>query len=102
MDSNEKVKLIKQTRTFGDLREEIVTESYTEVYAQVDSITQNEWFNAGKNDIQATFKVSVYSFEYSNELIVEVRGSRYSVYRTYAPKNTDKIELYLETKGGTE
>lgn len=102
MDFNRRVKLIKQTISFGNLREEIMTETYTEVYAQVTSITQTEWFSAGKNGIQAQYKATVYSFEYNNEPIVEIDGQRLSVYRTYNVPKQDLIELYLETKGGTE
>lgn len=102
MDANAKVKLIKRVITYGSLRQEQFTETFSEVYAQIDSITRDEWYNAGKNGIKATYRVTVYLFEYANETIVEVNGERLSVYRTYVIPNTDEIELYLETQGGTE
>lgn len=102
MDFNRRVKLIKQTISYGNLREEIITETFSEVYAQVTSITQTEWFSAGKNGIQAQYKATCYSFEYNNEPIVEIDGQRLSVYRTYNVPKQDLIELYLETKGGNE
>lgn len=102
MDANRKIKLINVTITYGALREEILSESYTEVYAKVDSITRDEWFSAGKNGIKATYRVTVYGFEYSGEQIIEIDGQRLTVYRSYAVPNSDLLELYLETQGGTE
>jgi hypothetical protein len=38
--------------------------------------------------------------DYNGERIVEYKGERFSIYRTYHAK-TDTIELYAERKGGT-
>ena len=38
--------------------------------------------------------------DYNEEPIVQYKGNQYSVYRTYLRRD-DKLELYVERKGGT-
>ena len=75
-------------------------EEKTEVFCDVRSITQTEWFEAGRNGIQhPAFTFVINRNEYSGQQIVEYQGQRYGVYRTYAAKN-ENLELYCEAKGG--
>lgn len=75
-------------------------ETKTEVFCDVRSITQTEWFEAGRAGIQhPAFIFIINRNEYSGEQIVEYEGQRYGVYRTYAAKNED-LELHCEAKGG--
>ena len=71
-----------------------------EVFAQVDSITQREFFEAGRNGLNPEFRFTIFFGDYHDEPIVEYDGKQYSVYRTYYGRN-DKLELYVERKGGT-
>lgn len=72
----------------------------TEVFCDVRSITQTEWFEAGRNGIEhPSFIFIINRNEYSGEQIVEYEGQRYGVFRTYAAKNED-LELHCEAKGG--
>lgn len=72
----------------------------TEVFCDVKSITQTEWFEAGRNGIQhPEFVFIINRNEYSGQRVVLYNGQLYGVYRTYAGKN-ENLELYVEAKGG--
>ena len=71
-----------------------------EVYCEVESVTQKEFFEAGRNGLNPSYKFIVFFADYEDEPIVEYHGNQYSVYRTYLTKN-DKLEIYVERKGGT-
>ena len=70
------------------------------VMCQVDSVTRNEFFEAGRNGLNPEFVFRVFFGNYEGERLVEYRGKRYSIYRTYHGRN-DMMELYAERKGGT-
>ena len=71
-----------------------------EVYCDVKSITQTEWFNAGRNGIEhPAFVFIMNRNEYAGEEAVLFNGQQYGVYRTYEAKN-ENLELYCEAKGG--
>ena len=100
MDRSDVIKLIGTTQTqdkYGVWRE---TPSFREVMCQVDSITRNEFFDAGRNGLNPEFKFTLFFGDYNDESMVEYKGQTYSVYRTYY-RCTDKVELYVERKGGT-
>lgn len=78
------------------------TRTTNTVFAEINSVTQTEFFSAGRLGFQPSFKVTMYDFEYNNEPIVGYNGRLYSVYRTYAVNGTDRLELYLEERGGTK
>lgn len=103
MDNLRKVALIKRTPFVSSLGEvdSAAPISRREVYGVVTSSTQQEWFTAHRDGINALYKLVIYSFEYEDELLVELDGEIYSVYRTFK-QSIDKIELYLEKKAGTE
>ena len=74
--------------------------SMKEVYCDVKSITQTEWFNAGRNGIEhPAFVFIINRNEYDGEEAVLFNGQQYGVYRTYEAKN-ENLELYCEAKGG--
>ena len=101
-DRYAKIKLIPVTITYGDLKEEIRTEgSAKEVFAELSSITRQEFFTAGAAGLKPSLEAIIYSFEYNDEPIVKIGNKRYSVYRTYLRAEDDRIELYLEEKEGT-
>lgn len=72
------------------------------VFAEVGSVSQTEFMDGGRIGLTPSLKVKIYDFEYNGEEIVRYAGRLYSVYRTYLVENSDRIELYLETKGGTK
>lgn len=72
------------------------------VFAEVGSVSQTEYFSGGRIGLQPSLKATIYDFEYEEEPIVKFKGKLYSVYRTYAVNGSDKLELYLEERGGTK
>lgn len=69
----------------------------TQVMASKKEVSMNEFYSAAQAGIRPEVELIVHSFEYSGEQIVEYRGQRYSVIRTYQ-RSDDEIELYLERK----
>lgn len=101
MDRSAVIKLIAETKTkneygvFGDTKT-----TSREVYAQVQSVTRAEFFDAGRNGLNPEFEFTMFFGDYEGEKLVEYNGNTYAVYRTYQGRN-DTIELYVERKGGT-
>lgn len=100
MDSTKIVKLISEDITHGNYGQEMISESAKEVFGSLASVTRNEWTTAGQRGVEASFRLDVYTFEYSGEEIVEVDGVRYGVYRSYIRIGEDITELYLHTMEG--
>ena len=70
------------------------------VRADIYGTTATEFFEAGRAGLKAsdvTFTVRRRS--YQGEEVVEYKGKRLAVYRTYTPA-ADLIELHCEEKGG--
>ncbi len=83
------------------------TRTTASLYAELSSVSQTEFFSGGRLGLQPSLKATIYDFEYNEEPIVKVRYSDsktklYSVYRTYSVGGSDKLELYLEERGGTK
>lgn len=72
------------------------------VFAEISSVTQTEFFNGGRLGLSPSLKATIYDFEYNGEQLVKFNGTVYSVYRTYAVNDSDRLELYLEERGGTK
>ena len=72
------------------------------VYAEISSVSQTEFFSGGRLGLQPSLKAVIYDFEYNDEPIVKWNGKLYSVYRTFYVNGSDRVELYLEERGGTK
>ena len=72
------------------------------VFAEISSVSQTEFFSGGRIGLQPSLKAVIYDFEYTDEPIVKWNGKLYSVYRTYYINGADRVELYLEERGGTK
>lgn len=100
MDRSNVINLIAknsiQDQNYNWIDQEIVTE----VFCDVLSITQTEWFEAGRNGIEhPAFIFVINRNEYTGQQIVEFNGQRYGVFRTYEARN-ESLELHCEAKGG--
>lgn len=98
MDRLVNITLITQLKTKDSIGEEIITETSKTIRGELSSVTRDEWFTAQRADINAKSRVKVYDFEYNDEVVAELNGTRYAIYRTYYAGG-DKIELYLGEKG---
>lgn len=72
------------------------------VLAEINSVSQTEFFSGGRIGLTPSLKATIYDFEYGGQTIVKYDGKLYSVYRVYYVNGTDRVELYLEEKGGTK
>lgn len=77
------------------------TETTKKIYANVKSVTRDEFFNGGRNGLNPELVLTVFFGDYSGEKIAEVNGIRYTIYRTYQLRN-DTIELYTERRAGND
>lgn len=100
MDRSDVINLIGVTRTQNEYGVWKATQTSTQVYCQVESISQAEFYNAGREGLNPSFKFTMFFADYHEETIVEYKGNQYSVYRTYLRRD-DLIELYVERKAGT-
>lgn len=78
---------------------DVPTNVRNEVFCEVHSITRAEFFEAGRNGLNPSFRFTVFAGDYNGETVCEYDGNTYSIYRTYIVG--DYIELYVERKGGT-
>ena len=99
MDRSNVVTLIKETYASDVIGQMIATEVSRDVFCNVQSVSQSEWFQAGQNGLKPEYKVTMFSPDYEGEKIVELNGTRYGVYRTYL-RQDENLELYLEKKVG--
>lgn len=99
MDRSRICKLISEVFTENQYGVQVPTETEREVFCNVRSISQNEWFEAARNGLNAEFQVIVFQYDYAGEQIIELDGERYTIYRTYV-RDDEMIELYLERKQG--
>lgn len=100
MPNVKKVKLITRSVTYGARHEPIITDTATrEVFAQIYSAQQSEFFQASSAGLTAEGKALLWAFEYHNETVIEISGQRYAIYRTYLPGG-NKIELHFGFETG--
>lgn len=78
------------------------TRTTSTVFAEISSVSQTEFFSGGRIGLTPSLKATIYNFEYNDEPIVKYNDKLYSVYRTYSVNGSDKLELYLEERGGTK
>lgn len=93
--------LIGYKQVQDELGQWIPTEVVTmEVPVTEQSLTRAEYFEAGRNGLNASTVLVTASINYDGQTEVEYNGRRFRIYRTYYNDSMDEIELYLEQKGG--
>ncbi len=75
-----------------------VTSVEKQVFAEVMSISSNEFFNAGEAGHKPAFRFDVFFGDYANEQRVKYKDKTYYIYRTYL--RGDIYELYCEERVG--
>lgn len=101
MNLAEKIALITTEYGQDDLGEWTETQTKTEVFALVNSVTMSEFYQAGLQGFKPDYRFSVWMTEYNDQELVEYKGKVYSVYRTYR-RDDGRIELYVNEKKGEE
>ena len=90
--------LIAQTISTDQYGNEVATEVEKQVFCEVDSITQTEFYQAANTELNPEYKFTIFFGDYNGQPIVEYNGLRYAIYRTY--RADDNLELYVERKIG--
>ena len=90
--------LIAQAITIDKYGREVATETNKQVYCEVHSISQTEFYAASNTELNPEYRFNVFFGDYDGEDICEYNGQRYAIYRTY--RSGDIIELYAERKIG--
>ena len=92
------ITLVALTITKDSLGIEVSTEALRNVFAEVESITQTEFYAARDTQIKPEYRFRVFFGDYNGEEILEYQSVRYAIYRTY--RSGDYMELYAERKVG--
>lgn len=98
MDRSDVIYLIRTVRTqdeYGVWREAEVSR---QVFAQVDSVSRSEFFDAGRAGLNPEYRFTMFYADYEGEESLEYNGKRYGIYRVYQRRD-DNVELYAERKG---
>lgn len=90
--------LIKQTVTTDKYGNEVITETESTVFCDVNSITQTEFFAAADTELNPEYQFTIFFGDYNGESVVQYNDSKYAIYRTY--RTGDDLELYAERKVG--
>lgn len=90
--------LIAQTISVDDYGNEVETETQRQVYCEVNSISQTEFYAAANTELNPEYRFDVFFGDYNGEDVIEYQGNRYAIYRTY--RTGDTLELYCERKIG--
>lgn len=93
--------LIGKTITMNARKQEVETDTRTEIMALYESVSQSEFYKGGEAGLKPEFRLTTAIIDYSGEKEVELDGKRYGIYRTYEV-DKDYIELYCERKGGVQ
>ena len=101
MNLAEKIALITTEYGQDDLGEWTETQTKTEIFAMVNSVTMNEFYNAGLQGFKPDYRFTVWLNEYDDQELVEYKGKIYAVYRSYR-RDDGRIELYVNEKKGEE
>lgn len=100
MDRSDVIYLVSETKTQDANGVWNVQTDKRMVFCNVQSVTQTEFFEAGRNGLNPEYEFTLFQGDYNGERTVEYGGETYAVYRTYRTR-TDEMELYVERKGGT-
>lgn len=92
--------LVKETYTQNEYGVPVPSTASREVFCRVESVTRQEFFDAGRNGLNPSLVFIVAKVDYDGEATLIYEGDGYGIYRTYTTGD-DYIELYAERKGGT-
>lgn len=95
MDRSEVINLVTEVHTQDENGVFQTEESKRQVFCSVNSVRQNEFFQGGAAGLKPVYRFDVFRYDYNDEEIVEYKGQRYNVYRTYVAKD-EIIELHCQ------
>jgi hypothetical protein len=83
----------------NEIGDPIIIEDPTTILCDVLSVQRSEFYQADVKGLKPEIVFSINKYDYSGQGVVEFEGKRYSVIRSYVPKNVkvigdfDKLEL---------
>lgn len=92
------ITLVKQAISADAYGIEQVTETTRQIFCEVDSIQQSEFFAAADTELNPEYRFTIFFGDYEGEELLTFNNVRYSIYRTY--RTGDYLELYVERKIG--
>lgn len=99
MDRSTPIELVVETWERDAYGVNQKTETYREIYANVQSVNRAEFFEGGRNGFNPEYVMTVFFGDYGGEKVLRYEGTRYTIYRTYQRRN-DELELYVERREG--
>ncbi len=94
---NEIVELGKVKISNDDIGNQKKTYNFREVFADIRSISQNEFYTAAQSGFKPIFKVVLADYlDYDNEEVIKYNNKIYSIIRVY--RNNLEIELTITQK----
>ena len=102
MDRSEVMYLVNTDKYQDDNGIWQTRETKRKVYVNVKSTSATELHEAGRNGLNPDLVFTLFMYDYHDEIIIEYKNKRYSVYRTYIIRShgNDYIELHTERQGG--
>lgn len=89
--------LIQTTQDVDDYGDPVITETTREVFANLGSIGQKEFYQAHAVGLQPELKFVLADYlDYDDEPLVEHNGQRYRVLRTYRKGQELELTVYRE------
>lgn len=89
--------LIQKAQDVDDYGDPIITENTREVFANLGSIGQKEFYQAHAVGLQPELKFVLADYlDYDDEPLVEHNGQRYRVLRTYRKGQELELTVYRE------
>ena len=101
MNLAEKIALVSIEYTQDDLGEWIKTQTDTEIFGWVESVSMSEFYQAGMQGFKPEYKITVWMQEYGNQELIKYNDRLYVVYRTFR-RSDGRIELYVTERKGEE
>lgn len=81
----------------GETKAEDITR---EVIAKIEPVGRDEFNVAGQRNMKAKYKFIIWANEYSEETEALYNKKRLTIYRTYGPRDDEKLELYAGERIG--
>lgn len=92
---NDVLQLVTRTYTNDKYGVAQPAESLTEIFCDVRSISQSEFFEGANAGIKPEYRFDIYAFEYNGEKQLYYNNVLYQIYRTYQA-SPDVMELYAQ------
>lgn len=87
------ISISESVNEYGDI---VAAESFQEVYCNVLSVSQKEFYQAQSVGFQPELKLEMMAIDYDSQKYIEIYGKRYKILRTYVRKD-EVIELVVSS-----